>query len=183
MKKITNHFLLALPHMSDPIFKKSIIYICEHNKDGYMGLIINKPVSKNNAIDILKQIFPSETRKFPNIYFGGPIKINRGIVLHSTNYETEGTYQISKTISLTSNDNIITDLDKGCGPSKFKFIIGYAGWAPGQLEKEIENGDWLLTTLDDIIVFNTPDNEKWENAFIELGINSNSFSGGQSGIS
>ena len=122
-------------------------------------------------------------KQFSNIYFGGPIKINRGLVLHINNYEIEGTSKISDKISLTSNDKILNDIKNGGGPIKYKFIVGYSGWSSGQLEKEIENGDWLLTTLDEVFIFDLPDDKKWESAFLELGLDLKMFTGGHSGIS
>ena len=114
MKKMKNQFLISMPNMSDSIFEKSIVYICEEQTDGYMGVIINKPIfNKNDILDNLEMI---NMKKISDIYFGGPVKINHGLVLHSKNYKTEGTIRVSTNISLTSNDKIINDIGRGKGP-------------------------------------------------------------------
>ena len=182
MKKITNQFLIALPNMVDPIFKKSIIYICEHNKDGYMGLIINKPIDNNNA-KIFTEINTMCTNKLSAIYFGGPVNLNQGIVLHDNNYSINETSKISENISLTSNEEIMNDIEQDIGPSSYKFIIGYSGWAIGQLEKEVENGDWLVTSLDEKAIFDFSEEKKWTTIFSKLGLDVNLFTGGKSGVS
>ena len=182
MKKITNQFLIALPNMVDPIFKKSIIYICEHNKDGYMGLIINKPITNNDAKKIT-EINTICTNKLSNIYFGGPLNLNQAIVLHDNNYSIEGTSKISKNISLTANEGIMSDIEEDIGPDSYKFIIGYSGWAIGQLEKEIENGDWLVASLDGKAIFDFSEEKKWATIFSNLGLDVNLFTGGESGVS
>ena len=181
MKKMKNQFLISMPNMSDSIFEKSIVYICEEQTDGYMGVIINKPIfNKNDILDNLEMI---NMKKISDIYFGGPVKINHGLVLHSKNYKTEGTIRVSTNISLTSNDKIINDIGRGKGPEKYKFIVGYSGWSQGQLEKEIENGDWLLSSLNENYIFKNNDDKKWRNAFADLGLEIDFFTGGNSGIS
>ena len=182
MKKITNQFLIALPNMVDPIFKKSIIYMCEYNKDGHMGLIINKPIANNNA-EIFTKINTTCTNRLSDIYFGGPVNLNQGIVLHDNNYSIDGTSKISNNISLTSNEKIMNDIDEDIGPSNYKFIIGYSGWSAGQLEKEIENGDWLVTSLDEKAIFDFSEEKKWTTIFSKLGLDVNLFTGGKSGVS
>mgnify|MGYP001170496570 CR=1 FL=1 len=181
MKKITNHFLIALPNMIDPIFKRSIIYICDENKDGYMGLIINKPIANNN--ENIVDIGNIASNKFSNIYFGGPVNINAGIIIHDNSYSTEGTNQISTNISLTSDKKIIDDIAINNGPDNYKFFMGYSGWSPGQLEKEIENGDWILTSLDDKSIFNFSEEGKWKKLFLDFGLDITLFSDSPSGIS
>ena len=183
MKKIKNQFLISMPKMSDSIFEKSIIYICEEHTDGYMGIIINKPISNKNKNEILNELGTSKINNISNIYFGGPVKINRGIVLHTNSYKTKGTIEISTNISLTSNGKIINDIETGKGPKKYIFVVGYSGWSHGQLEQEIENGDWLLSNLNEKYIFQKNDEKKWENAFTDLGLEIKMFAGGNSGIS
>ena len=117
--------------MNDPIFSKSLIYICEHDKDGSMGLIINKPMISENAVDIIQQTGLAQINPLPDIYFGGPVNLEMGLILHNTSYTIEGTLSISKSVALTSNKQIVSDLKNGDGPSKFRFSFGYAGWGKG----------------------------------------------------
>ena len=181
MKKIKNQFLISMPKMSDSIFEKSIIYICEQQIDGYMGIIINKPISNKN--EVIDELGSSSMKNIKDIYFGGPVKINRGLILHANDYNNEGTIKISTNISLTSNDKIINDINIGLGPENYKFIVGYSGWSKGQLENEIENGDWLLSNLNEKYIFQKNDEKKWENAYKDLGLKIKMFTGGNSGIS
>tara|TARA_Y100001960_G_C14578659_1_gene779570 strand:- start:250 stop:765 length:516 start_codon:yes stop_codon:yes gene_type:complete len=170
-----------MPHLNDPIFNKSLIYLCDNNKEGALGLIINKPILSENAVEILKKTGLKKTNPKLDIYFGGPVNIEMGLILHGSDYKTDSTISVSKSISLTSNKQIINDIINGKGPNKFRFSMGYAGWEKGQLEKELENGDWLLVPADVNIIFSVPDNEKWKSAAIKFGININSL-GGSAGL-
>ena len=128
MESFSNHFLISMPHMNDPIFSKSLIYVCEHNKDGSMGLIINKPMISENTAEIIQQTGLTQINPTPEIYFGGPVNLEMGLFLHDTTYDIEGTISVSKSVSLTSNKQIVVDLKNGNGPDIFRFSFGYAGW-------------------------------------------------------
>ena len=156
--------------MNDPIFSKSLIYICEHGKDGSMGLIINKPMISENAADIIQQAGLADINPAPEIYFGGPVNLEMGLILHDAGYNIEGTLSISKSVALTSNKKIVADLKNGDGPGEFRFSFGYAGWGKGQIEREIENGDWLLMPADDKFIFSFPNSDKWQKAASKFGI-------------
>ena len=170
MKSFSNHFIISMPHMNDPIFSKSLIYICEHDNDGTMGLIINKPMISENASDIIQQTGLTQIEPLPDIYFGGPVNLEMGLILHDANYNIEGTLTISKSVALTSNKQIVLDLKNGGGPDEFRFSFGYAGWGKGQIEREIENGDWLLMPADDDFIFSIPNTDKWKKAASKFGI-------------
>ncbi len=170
MKSFSNHFIISMPHMNDPIFSKSLIYICEHDDDGAMGLIINKPMISENASDIIQQTGLTQIEPLPDIYFGGPVNLEMGLILHDANYNIEGTLTISKSVALTSNKQIVLDLKNGGGPDEFRFSFGYAGWGKGQVEREIENGDWLLMPADDDFIFSIPNTDKWKKAASKFGI-------------
>ena len=159
-----------MPHMNDPIFSKSLIYICEHDKEGAMGLIINKPMISENAADIIQQTGLAKIEPPPDIYFGGPVNLEMGLILHDASYNIEGTLTISKSVALTSNKQIVLDLKNGDGPDEFRFSFGYAGWGKGQIEREIENGDWLLMPADDDFIFSIPNTDKWKKAASKFGI-------------
>ncbi len=170
MKSFSNHFIISMPHMNDPIFSKSLIYICEHDDDGAMGLIINKPMISENAADIIQQTGLAQIEPQPDIYFGGPVNLEMGLILHDANYNIEGTLTISKSVALTSNKQIVLDLKNGGGPDEFRFSFGYAGWGKGQIEREIENGDWLLMPADNDFIFSIPNTDKWKKAASKFGI-------------
>jgi len=183
MEKFSNNFLLSMPNLNDSIFGESLIYICNHNKSGAMGIIINKPMPEKNIKKILKETSLEQLKPTIKIYFGGPVDLGIGMFLHSPGYKTKGTMNISKTIALSSDISIIDDIKNGFGPSKFKFALGYAGWSKGQLENEIENGHWLLVPAIDDLIFNTPDSEILTKLQSIVDIDINNFSGGLSGLS
>ena len=155
--------------------------MCENNSEGSLGIIINKPMVSQNAVEILQKIGLEEINPSPEIYFGGPVNIQMGLVLHEAGYKVEGTLPVSNTIALTSNKQIINDLKTGDGPEKFRFSMGYTGWEQGQLEREIENGDWLLMPAELEFIFSLPDIEKWQTATTRLGIDISDL-GGSAGI-
>ena len=135
-----------------------------------MGLIINKPMISNNATEIIQQTGLGKINPMPEIYFGGPVNLEMGLFLHDTTYDIDGTLSISKSVSLTSNKQIVVDLKNGNGPDIFRFSFGYTGWGKGQIEREIENGDWLLMPADDNFIFSISNSDKWQKAASQFGI-------------
>ncbi|MBI45207.1 MAG: hypothetical protein CMG66_03470 [Candidatus Marinimicrobia bacterium] len=178
IKDLKNHFLVAMPSITDPIFKKSLILICDDNKDGTMGLIVNKPIEIDDVLLMQNQnLLQIQDSK---IYFGGPVNLHEGFVLHEPNYHTEQTINISNSLSLTSNDKVINDINKNNGPDNFLFTLGYSGWDKNQLNNEIQNGDWLIVPADVDSIFKKNDEEKWNSYSSLLGFDFNDLSG-QSG--
>ena len=151
--------------------------MCENNVEGSLGIIINKPMQPENVSEILQKTGLEKITPSLEIYFGGPVNIEMGLILHDASYEIEGTLIVSENLALTSNKRIVSDLQKGSGPTQFRFSLGYAGWDKGQLEKEIENGDWLLLPADEEIVFSIPDAQKWQKAVDKLGFDINNLGG------
>ena len=177
MKNLSNHLLISAPFISDYIFKKSIVFLCEHNEEGAMGVIINKPIKKNKVDEFLSEIGLNNLNNNLSIYFGGPVSLDVGHVLHESTYKNSNTLKISKSISLTSNDKIIQDIINGVGPKKFRFSLGYTGWSKNQLESEIENGDWMITSAKSKFIFDVSDQNKWNNATGNLGFDLNNLAG------
>ncbi len=172
MNNIKNHFLISIPHMNDPLFGKSVVYICEHNIKGAMGLIVNKPINQieidsilhnNNNLEVDFKIHDKKT------FLGGPVLIEKMIVLHSNNITTENTIPISNSISITSDKNIIEKIYK-IKNVKYKIFLGHSGWRKGQLEREIKNGDWLIQKSSNDLIFDMPKETIWEHATRSLGI-------------
>tara|TARA_Y100000590_G_scaffold353485_1_gene406386 strand:+ start:1994 stop:2563 length:570 start_codon:yes stop_codon:yes gene_type:complete len=181
MESFSNHFLISMPHMDDPIFTKSLIYMCENNSEGSLGIIINKPIVSKNAADIIQQTGLEKIKPSFDIYLGGPVNMQMGMILHDASYEIEGTLNVCNKVALTSNKKIVEDLQSGVGPEKFRFSMGYAGWGSGQLEREIENGDWLLMPADVEFIFSLSDTDKWRAAVTKFGINISDL-GGSAGL-
>ena len=178
MNNLSNLFLINMPHLNhDPIFGQSLIYICEHNKEGAMGLIINKPLQKEQSTDILKEIGLCTQ----NVYFGGPVSPEKGFILHDVNYKKEETLLISNTAGISYSNEVLSDIKNGSGPTDYRLVMGYSGWDPKQLEKEVENGDWMIMPSSKKLIFSKTDKNKWNIAIKNMDINFKDFSG-QSGL-
>ena len=172
MNTLKNHCLISVPHMTDTLFEKSVIYICEHNDDGAMGLIINKSLSQKelgNLLQINNNL--SIDLKNPNkkTFLGGPVLIENIIVLHTNDMVTENAVPISNKISISSDKTILKKISN-VNKSKYKIFFGHSGWSKGQLEKEIENGDWLIQKSSIDLIFDIPKETIWEHATKSLGI-------------
>ena len=173
MNSLKNHLLISVPHMNDDIFCRSVIYICEHNLEGAFGLIINKPLD-NVRLEDLKKIdyLNSDYKKDQKtkLHFGGPILVEKIMALHSNELNTETAIKLNNKISISSGKEIIRNIEKNINVD-YKLFCGHSGWSPGQLEKEIKNGDWLLQNSKIDLLFNLKPEKIWENATQSLGIN------------
>ena len=165
--------LIALPGMTDERFAQTVIYMCAHSAKGAMGIVINKPIPGLSFAEVLKQL-QIETKpligEFPILY-GGPVETGRGFVLHSGDYEgSDSTLPVSEDISLTAPLDILRALAEGRGPKQALFALGYAGWAPGQVETEFQRNGWLHCKADPSLVFGVDPEAKWRTALQRLGI-------------
>jgi putative transcriptional regulator len=165
--------LIALPGMTDERFAQTVIYMCAHSAKGAMGIVINKPIPGLSFAEVLKQLQIDTkplTGEFPILY-GGPVETGRGFVLHSGDYEgSDSTLPVSEDISLTATLDILRALAEGRGPKQALFALGYAGWAPGQVETEFQRNGWLHCKADPSLVFGVDPEEKWRAALQRLGI-------------
>jgi len=170
---VCGKLLIAMPGMGDPRFEKSVVYMCAHSDDGAMGLIINKPtpeVTFKNLLDQLSIEFTSNDRATP-IYFGGPVELGRGFVLHTAEYHLEeSTLKVDEQFGMTATRDVLTDMANGAGPKKALVALGYAGWGAGQLESELQQNGWLTCDATPDVVFETPDVDKWAAALKLLGV-------------
>lgn len=171
-ESLCNHFLIAMPALADPNFHHTATYICEHNEDGALGVIINRPLGLQLG-DILQHmdIGPySDEIATTTIYMGGPIQSDRGFVLHEALGNWEATLKVTDTMGVTSSSDILKAIAAGTGPQNYLITLGYAGWAPGQLEHEIVDNAWLNGEASTKIVFDTPDEQRWEAAAAQIGV-------------
>jgi len=170
---LTGQLIIAMPKMSDPRFSKTVIYMCAHNSEGAMGLIINKLVDELTFPDLLKQleIKPALPKSPLNVFLGGPVEQARGFVLHSTEYLQDATLRVSDTVGLTATIDVLRDIAEGNGPKDKILMLGYTGWGPGQLDLEIMDNGWLHVEADDALVFGDQSTDKWEMAIKKIGIN------------
>lgn len=165
--------LIALPGMVDERFAQTVIYMCAHSAKGAMGIVINKPIPGLSFAEVLKQL-EIETKpsfsEFPILY-GGPVETGRGFVLHSGDYDgSDSTLAVSEGISLTATLDILRAIAAGAGPKYALFALGYAGWAPGQIETEFQRNGWLHCEADHSLVFGVDPEAKWLSALRRLGI-------------
>ena len=172
MGSLKNQILISMPHMTDSFFSKSVIYICEHNNSGAMGIIINKQFNELKLKGTIEEVLIKEEPlkdMLNDIYFGGPVLLDKGIVLHHSCYMSDSSVAISKSIAITSKQDVLIDLQQE-KDVPFKLMLGHAGWSPGQLEKEIENGDWLMQNTTADFIINVPPNQMWKQATESLGL-------------
>ena len=170
---LNGKFLIAMPGMGDPRFKNAVIYLCSHNTEGTMGLIINKLAANFNISDLLKQLSIKPTKivePFP-IFLGGPVEPYRGFILHSLDYfNKEETIKIDNVLGMTSTLDIVEDIVTNKGPETFFVALGYTGWDAGQIEMEIKNNGWLVSDAKIDVIFQKNNKSKWEDSLKILGV-------------
>tara|TARA_R110001599_G_scaffold85753_1_gene230063 strand:+ start:578 stop:1132 length:555 start_codon:yes stop_codon:yes gene_type:complete len=172
MDSFENQLLIAMPSLDDSYFNKTVTYICEHNAEGAMGLIINLPINVT-LNELLTQIDEDKTdapELDQQVLTGGPVSQDRGFVLHSTQAGWSSSLALSEDVMITTSKDILMALGTAGAPAKYMVTLGYAGWGPGQLEEEIKANSWLLTPADGDILFNTPIEQRWKKATEKLGI-------------
>ncbi len=172
---LNNQFLVAMPNLGDPNFSHTVTYLCQHDDEGALGIVINRPVEMYLG-DIFKQMDITVKNKamaeLP-IYYGGPVQPERGFVIHSPNSRWDSTLIISDSVALTTSRDILEALAEGKGPEKVLVALGYAGWGKGQLEREIIDNAWLNTPCTDNILFDAPALHRWNQAASQLGVDIN----------
>ena len=175
---LTKHFLIAMPALVDPNFARTVTLIAEHNDQGALGVIVNRPLDMNLAalfdrIDL--PIEDAETAGQP-VYFGGPVQTDRGFVLHRPAGEWHSSLAIGDDAALTSSKDILQSVGSGGGPEEVLVTLGYAGWSPGQLEQELAQNAWLTVPADLSIVFDIPPEERFAAAMQLIGVDYASLS-------
>lgn len=178
--------LIAMPGIGDARFERSVIYVCVHNPEGAMGLVLNKPISNVRFPDLLEQLsinvspepaIVRECERLP-VLIGGPVESGRGFVLHSQDYFSEdSTLPLSRDMGLTATMDILRAIAEGQGPSQALLALGYSGWTAGQLEAEIQSNGWLHCEADANIIFDHNIDAKYSRALAMLGINLSILSG------
>lgn len=169
-------FLVSTPQMPDPRFEEHVIYICAHNDDGAMGVAVNQPNKVFSLAEILRGAnLPIPEGELPPVYIGGPVDLESAFILYLSDYTAEHRLDITETVSLTRETKVLEDIAAGRGPQKFLFILGYTGWGPGQLERELMENGWLSVPANDEIIFNNPDEVKWKAAAMQYGIDIATF--------
>ncbi|MBU1689971.1 MAG: YqgE/AlgH family protein [Gammaproteobacteria bacterium] len=169
---LTDHFLIAMPAMTDPYFAKSLTYVCEHTEQGALGVVINKPIEMTVKM-LLDQIgieLESEEHAEELVHFGGPVQMDRGFVLHQPVGEWLSTMAVNENVGLTTSKDILEAVGRGQGPYKLLTSLGYAGWAAGQLEQELAQNAWLTVPASAAIIFDLPWEQRLPAAMQLLGV-------------
>lgn len=176
---LTGQLLVAMPNMQDPRFEKTVIYMCVHNAEGAVGLVLNRQIESITFPDLLRQLEIETDADAPDlpIHFGGPVETGRGFVLHSADYGQAGTIMVGDVIGLTATVDILKDMAARKGPRSSMLALGYAGWGPGQLDGEIQQNAWLNVPSDEALVFDSEIETKWNRAIAKLGIDPSLLSG------
>lgn len=169
---LTNHFLIAMPALADPNFHHTVTYMCDHNPEGAMGLVVNRPMEMGmgelfrylniNDYDIALDDQP--------IYQGGPVQTERGFVLHPPFGEWEASTEVAADITLTMSQDIIEAIAHGEGPEQYIIALGYAGWGKGQLEQELASNAWLNGPAESSVIFDTEIQQRWNASAKLLGV-------------
>ena len=181
IKSLSGHLIIARPQMQDPMFERSVVYLCEHTTKGSMGVIINQQLGLLSFSELLKEFkidnHSNESSDRVNIHIGGPLDSVRTFVLHTSDFTKKSTYKINETFSLSTSLEIFKAIAMGKGPRQCLVTLGYSGWEPGQLESEIQQNGWLIAPADEEIVFMPDISKKWEKAFSKIGVNIDTLSG------
>ncbi len=172
---LANHFLIAMPSIQDPIFGGTVVYVCEHNEKGVLGVVINKPTDMTmevlfDRVDLkLGEGLRSSVVDEP-IMFGGPVQDDRGFVLHSPGGRYSSSLTVTDDVAFTTSIDVLEAVANGAGPARMLVSIGYSGWSPGQLEEELSRNGWLTVAADAHVLFDLPIEERYTAAIKLLGI-------------
>ncbi|SDA47981.1 MULTISPECIES: YqgE/AlgH family protein [unclassified Janthinobacterium] len=172
---LANHFLIAMPAMQDPIFGGTVVYVCEHNENGVLGVVINKPTDMTmevlfDRIDLKLAAGSDAPIINEPIMFGGPVQDDRGFVLHTPGARYSSSLTVTDEIAFTTSIDVLEAVAKGDGPERLLVSIGYSGWSPGQLEDEIGRNGWLTVGASADILFDFPIEQRYVAAIKLLGI-------------
>ena len=173
---LDGQILIAMPGMQDPRFHRSLVYLCAHSADGAMGLIVNKRADDLKLKDLFGKLGipigdgPSGIARKP-VHYGGPVEMGRGFVLHSSDYHSDdATMQVDDGTSITATLDILHAMATDRGPDRAIIALGYASWAPGQLEAELQANGWLACPADEGLLFGTDEDSKWDKALAKIGV-------------
>jgi putative transcriptional regulator len=174
---LTNQFLIAMPGMVDDNFARTVVYLCDHNQEGALGLVINKPIdiTVRGLFEKVDLSLDREELASQPVFFGGPVQTERGFVLHEKTGGEQGSPYLSTMpieggeLEMTTSKDVLEALSSGAGPRKVLITLGCSGWGAGQLESEIGRNGWLTVHADPAIIFDTPVEQRYERALSLLG--------------
>ncbi|MDD3936753.1 YqgE/AlgH family protein [Rhodoferax sp.] len=178
---LTNHFLIAMPGLQDPLFEHSVVYLCEHSPRGALGLVINKPcdIDLKSLFDKVELPLSRPDLQTAPVFFGGPVQTERGFVLHEATFADDAqpeqpvyasTMVIPGGLEMTTSRDVLEAISTGAGPRKVLISLGYSAWGEGQLESELGDNSWLTVEADARLIFETPVPERYAQALKLLGL-------------
>ncbi|MCC5856566.1 MAG: YqgE/AlgH family protein [Ectothiorhodospiraceae bacterium] len=175
---LSNHFLIAMPSLDDPNFQRTVTFLCEHNSEGALGIVINRPtdITLGELLDHLDTPAEHPDIAARTVYMGGPVQRERGFVLHPPGGAWDSSLVISERIAVTTSRDILAAIARGEGPERFLVALGYAGWGAGQLEQEMAANAWLNGPADPDIIFHHGNEQRWHAAAALLGVDINLLS-------
>jgi putative transcriptional regulator len=176
---LADHFLIAMPGMRDPSFVRGVAFMCQHNTEGAMGIIVNR-LSEYRLGDVLAQMgLKSELAAVEDapVLIGGPVQPERGFVLHTPHGNWESSYKVSDTLSVTTSRDVLVAIAEGRGPERAIVALGYAGWGAGQIETELKENSWLTAAGNATILFDTPLEQRWDAAAALVGASVSNLAG------
>ena len=179
---LVNHFLIAMPELRDPNFNRTVTLICQHDENGALGIVINRPLDHFTLKDVFDQLdlstLTSENTAKSPVYYGGPVQQELGLVLHEGVGDWGSTLVVGDNLGLTSSRDVLESLSRSDGPGNSLMALGYAGWGKGQLEQEIQENAWLSVEADCEILFSVPAQQRWAAAASKIGIDMNQLAPG-----
>jgi putative transcriptional regulator len=171
---LANHFLVAMPELQDPNFSQTVTLICQHDENGALGVVINRPLDNLVINDVLSQFDLKPPMDSPTglhaVYAGGPVHNELGLVLHEGKGDWQSTLTVGNDMGLTSSRDVLESIANASGPQNLLLSLGYAGWGSGQLENEIQQNSWLTIEADPEIIFHTSVHERWHKAAQTIGV-------------
>ncbi len=176
---LTNQFLIAMPMLGDPNFHRTVAFMCHHDEDGAMGIVINRPLDLNLGEMLEHMSIESADPQINQIPVlqGGPVQKERGFVIHQPSGEWDSVLRVGEGIGVATSRDILTAIARGEGPQQMIVALGYAGWGAGQLEREVADNAWLSAPVDSAIIFDQPYETRWHHAAKLLGVDLERLSG------
>jgi len=170
--QLTNHFLIAMPGLTDDNFNQAVTYLCEHDENGTFGIIINREsdITMNEVMQQMQIPYSTEQQDNTLVLTGGPVQSNRGFILHRPTGNWDSSLIVTDTIALTTSRDILEAIAEDRGPDNNIIALGYAGWGPGQLEQEMAANTWLSCPAEQQIIFETPVEKRWQAAADLIGV-------------
>lgn len=170
---LSGRMLIAMPGMGDPRFERTLIYMCSHSSDGAMGLVVNRKAEGVTFKELMSQleIEIGPESQMSDVHYGGPVEMGRGFVLHTADFHVEdSTMRVTDAVSLTATLDILRAMAAGEGPRNAMIALGYSGWAPSQLEGELQRNGWLTCEADEELLYSRDDAAKWAKALRKIGV-------------